>query len=120
MRVFRCKLAGNGAALKIGILKRTRRVVEIRSRALSFSSSLFRSFFFCYSAANKRANEEALTSVEGANAAIQSVRDYDAENEKQPACAVQRRAAPRRWVDIMPSGFASVLMTGRIIREKLH
>jgi len=44
-------------------------------------------------------------------AAIQSARDYDGEDEKQP-----RR---RRRLDIAPSGFASVLMTGRIISEKL-
>lgn len=54
---------------------------EEGSLLLSFSPSL----------ANERVNEGALTSIEGANAAIQSVRDYDAEDEKQQNCAVQRR-----------------------------
>jgi len=67
--VFRCKLAGNGASLKIYLQRANRR----RDAALSFPPSL----------ANERMNEEALTSTEGANAAIQSMRNYDAENEKQ-------------------------------------
>lgn len=95
--VFRCKLTGNGAALKIYLSERV--VVEIQpSPSLFLSSSSF---------ANERTNEEALTSVEGANAAIQSVCDYKAGDEKQPAYA-----AVQRWVGIMPLGF--------LFRERLN
>jgi len=91
MLVFRCKLAGNGAALKIYL---SGCVSPGRDPPLSFLS-------LSPSPLSHRAagRVEALTSVEGANAAIQSARDYDAEDEKQPQ--------QRRWVDIMPSAFAS-------------
>lgn len=44
--------------------------------------------------ANERVNEGVLTSRKGANVAIQSMRDYDSEDEKQ-----RDRAVQRRWVD---------------------
>lgn len=100
--VFRCKLAGNGASLKIYL-----RRAKCRRDSLSLSPPPR----LCF--ANERVNEGTLTSIEGAN---------DGEYK---AYVITRRMKNSETVrynvgePMMPSGFMSILMTSCTISEKL-